>query len=247
MSHRTPAHRTWTSGIGQNHANPPQQNHVPSSVPNPGYADPRRRHVAMNRYPLSAPDRRPISAPPPSMPTNPSDGLPDPPSTFPELEALSLKDLRLLNDEKAKFDDFVSKHKHQAAVNNVLARIRADVDNFEREHEAVTKKMEEDVDDNRLAELREGIACMQQELDELNSQKDQWMEKNSPERLMERLRAAIAESESASESLTKSMLSSSISFEEFLRQYIVCRRKYHERYLKLEQLKQEARRRTLGR
>lgn len=181
------------------------------------------------------------------MPTNPSDGLPDPPSTFPELEALSLKDLRLLNDEKAKFDDFVSKHKHQAAVNNILARIRADVDNFEREHEAVTEKMEEDVDDNRLAELREGIASMQQELDELQKQRDQWMEKNSSERLMERLRAAIAESESMSESLTKSMLSSSISFEEFLRQYIACRRKYHERYLKLEQLKQEARRRTLGR
>lgn len=153
----------------------------------------------------------------------------------------------MLNDEKAKFDDFVSKHKHQAAVNNVLTRIRADVDNFESEHEAVTKKMEEDVDENRLAELREGIASMQQELDQLHKQKDQWMEKNSPERLMERLRAAITESETASESLTKSMLSSSISFDSFLSQYIACRRKYHERYLKLEQLKQEARKRALGR
>lgn len=160
---------------------------------------------------------------------------------------MSLKELRLLQDEKAKFDDFVSKHRHQVAVDEMVARIRADVENFEREHEAITSKMDQVMDDSRLEGLNRKIAETEDEIQGLQKLRDEWMEQNSPERLIERLRMAIAESESVSEALEKSMLSSSMNFDEFLTQYISCRKKYHERSLKLEQLRQEARKRSLGR
>lgn len=160
---------------------------------------------------------------------------------------MSLHDLRLLHDEKAKFEDFVSKHSHQKVVDEVVASIKADVETFQRQHEAVTERMDEVVDEEGLAEIRRKIAEMEDEVSGLQKLKDEWMEHNSPERLMERLRIAITESESTSEGLEKSMLSSSMSFEEFLVQYIACRKKYHERSLKLEQLKQESRKRSFTR
>lgn len=175
------------------------------------------------------------------------DGIPEPPKTFPELEHMSLHDLRLLHDEKAKFEDFVSKHKHQKVVDEVVANIKTDVDTFQREHEALTERMDEVVDDDGLRELRRKIEEKEEEVSGLEKLRDEWVEHNSAERLMERLRVAIAESESISERLEKSMLSSSMSFEEFLVQYIECRKKYHERSLKLEQLKQESRKRSFGR
>lgn len=176
-----------------------------------------------------------------------ADGLPEPPKTFPELEAMPLRDLRVLQDERAKFHDFVSKHQHQMVVDEFVSRIRASVEKFEREHEAVTEKIGEVVDEDQLAELRSKIKDLEEEVKGLQVLKDEWLEHNSPERLIERLRIAVRESETVSEGLEKSMLSSSMNFGEFLEQYIACRKKYHERCIKLEELKKHAKIRSLAR
>lgn len=176
-----------------------------------------------------------------------ADGPPEPPKAFPELEAMSLKDLRVLHEEKAKFESFVEKHKYQKVVDDFVAKVRADVDTFQREHEAITAKMHQVVDEEAFLKLQRQIEEMEEEVKGLQKLKDEWLEHNSPERLMERLRIAIAEEESVSEGLEGSMLSSSMNFDEFLAQYITCRKKYHERALKLDQLKKETRKRSIGR
>lgn len=191
-------------------------------------------------------DRRPSSAPVPRGPRW-KDGLPDAPTTFPELQAMPLKDLRLLHDEKAKFDDFVSKHAHQKVVDEFVGRIKGEVERLKVEHEAITERMEEVANEEGLAGIRERIVEMEKEATGLQKLKDEWLEQNSPERLIERLKMAIAEEESNSEMLEKRMVSSSMSFDGFLVEYIACRKKYHERSLKLEQLKQESRKRSYGR
>lgn len=230
-------HATWTSGIDARPVRTaqPQVGATGSPVP---YVD------AQQRAPLTP---QPSGSGPSSSASTSKDGIPEPPKAFPELESMPLKDLRVLHDEKAKFEDFVSKHSHQKVVDEVVARIKGEVETFQREHEAITERMEEVVDEEGLAEIRRKITEMEEEVSGLQKLKDEWMEHNSPERLMERLRMAIAESESVSEGLEKSMLSSSMNFDEFLAQYISCRKKYHERSLKLEQLKQESRKRSFSR
>lgn len=160
---------------------------------------------------------------------------------------MPLKDLRVLHEENAKFESFVEKHKYQKVVDEFVANVRNDVNIFQREHAAITAKMDEVVDEEGLAELRGRIDEMEEEVKGLQKLKEEWLEHNSPERLMERLRIALAESEKMGQGLEKSMLSSSMNFDEFLTQYISCRKMYHERSLKLEQLKKETRKRSIGR
>ncbi|PXF47817.1 Vacuolar protein sorting-associated protein 37A [Gracilariopsis chorda] len=176
-----------------------------------------------------------------------ADGLPDPPKSFPELESMSLRDLRLLHEERARFDDFVSKHQYQQQLDSIVSKVRANVDALEREHVTITARMDEAVDDEALEKLRRDVAELEKEVQALHKQKEEWLGQNSPERLMERLRTAMRESESTSEALEKNMLSSSMHFDEFLSQYIACRQKYHERSLKLEQLQMEVKKKSFGR
>eukprot|EP00178_Gracilaria_changii_P025553 TRINITY_DN78717_c0_g1_i1.p2 TRINITY_DN78717_c0_g1~~TRINITY_DN78717_c0_g1_i1.p2 ORF type:complete len:253 (+),score=42.30 TRINITY_DN78717_c0_g1_i1:697-1455(+) len=179
--------------------------------------------------------------------SNSADGIPDAPRSFPELESMPLRDLRVLHEERARFDDFVSKHQYQQQLDSIVSRERSNVEAFEREHNAITSRMDETVDDQALTELRENLANLETEVNALQKRKDEWMEQNSPERLMERLRIAINESETKSEALEKSMLSSSMHFDDFLSQYIACRQKYHERVWKLEQLQMEVKKKSFGR
>lgn len=175
------------------------------------------------------------------------DGIPEPPKSFPELEAMSLRDLRLLHDENAKFEDFLSKHKHQCMVEELVASVRAGVDSTEREHMEITAMTDNVGDEDELDQLRQSIKEMESEVSELSKVKDEWLELNSPERLMERLQLAMRESEINSTKMEKDMLSSSMNFDAFLVQYIACRKKYHERSLKLEQLKLEAKKKSFNR
>ncbi|CAN8072394.1 unnamed protein product [Agarophyton chilense] len=174
-------------------------------------------------------------------------GIPDAPRSFPELESMSLRDLTVLHEERARFDDFVSKHQYQQQLDSIVSRERNKVEVIEREHIAVSARMHEALDEQALEKLCENVAKLETEVSTLQKQKDEWIEHNSPERLIERLRVAIHESETKAEALEKSMLSSSMHFDDFVAQYIACRQKYHERMWKLEQLQMNMKKRSFGR
>lgn len=166
------------------------------------------------------------------------DGIPDAPTRFPELETLSLTDLRVLDEERAKFDDFVSRHAHQRRVDSVLSTVRADVDAVEAE----VSKRRPVADDDERQRVQERVTQLQNEVDELQRVKDEWLEANSGERLIERLRTAVREGEAESDQLERDMLSNSLNFDDFLKLYLDCRKRYHQHALKLEQLKLESKR-----
>lgn len=175
--------------------------------------------------------------------SNNADGVPDAPTRFAELETMSLNDLRTLLEERAKFEDFVSKHPYQKVVDDFVANVRSQVENLESNHrkqptgdiDSITED-EEDVES-----MQKKVHDLQQQVNDLQKTQDEWYVQHSPERLMERLRVGIAELQKTTETLEKNMLSSSMNFDDFLTRYIECRKKYHERCLKLEQLKHESR------
>lgn len=176
------------------------------------------------------------------------DGIPDPPKTFLELDKMTLKELRVLHDEKAKFEHFVSTLEHQAVVDEIVGRVRADVQAFERDYVAMAARMEEEVvDEGGVAALHVEIGQMETQVEQLSRRKEEWLETHSEERLMERLRMAVNDSEHNSEALEKGMLSNEMDFDEFLTKYVACRKLYHERCLKLEQLKSVAKKKSFGR
>lgn len=176
-------------------------------------------------------------------PTTSKDGIPDPPTRFPELESMSMTDLRTLNEERAKFDDFVSKHKYQRTVDEIVEGLRREVEQYERENQIVAGKSGQmEINDSQIEDLRQQVEQLQKEVDGLQSRRDEWEQRNSPPRLIERLRVSIRELESVCETLEKDMLSSGMKFDDFITQYMDTRKKYHELSLKLEQLKIESRR-----
>lgn len=173
---------------------------------------------------------------------NDADGVPEAPTRFPELETMSLNDLRTLHEERAKFEDFVSKHQYQKVVDDVVANVRTQVETLERHHrKQPTRHVAQYTEEEDVETVQKKVQELEQQVDDLQKTQDEWYAQHSPERLMERLRVGIAELEKTTETLEKNMLSSSMNFEDFLTRYIECRKKYHERCLKLEQLKHESR------
>lgn len=174
------------------------------------------------------------------------DGVREPPKDFSELSSMSLADLRLLNSDQSKFNDFVSNHEYSKSLKDVVTKLQLDLNELERSH-AASSSAGNDVSDKDIEELQHTNEELEQEVAALREQQTDWMERNSPERLMERLRMAMKESADAAEYLERSFISKTLTVDEFLEQYIECRKTYHERSQKLEKLKQEAKRKTYGR
>lgn len=166
------------------------------------------------------------------------DGLPDPPTTFPELEKLSLAELKALHEEPAKFDAFVQKLEHQKQLGDVLQRKKTSVEKAEKEHMEITSRIDS-VDENGLTELKQEIEEMEKDIQRLEKRKKEWEHNNSTPQMVEKLNVAMREANGRAEELTKGMLSNSIDFDTFLQEYFECRKKYHERKLKLQRLEVE--------
>lgn len=175
------------------------------------------------------------------VPTASEDGIPEPPSRFPELESMPIAELRVLSEERSKFDDFISKHSHSRLVDGIVSRLRADVDKLEAEQKDAASRVEQAKEDD-ISEIQREIEELQIEVNELQVKQDGWMTKYSLNVLLQRLRAAIRQSEAECERLEEEMLAGDLDFDQFLKQYLECRKLYHERSLKLEQLKFESKR-----
>lgn len=169
------------------------------------------------------------------------DGIPEPPSRFPELESMPIADLRVLSDERAKFDDFINKHSHSRLVESMVSRLRADVEKLEAEQKDATRRVEQAKDED-ISEIQREIDELQIQVKELQIKQDDWMEKHSADTIIQRLRVAIRQVDKECDRLEEEMLAGDLDFDQFLKQYLERRKVYHERSLKIEQLKFERRR-----
>lgn len=170
-----------------------------------------------------------------------SDGIPEPPSRFPELESMPIADLRVLSDERAKFDDFISKHSHSRLIEGIVSSLRVDVEKLEAEQKEANRRREQAKDEN-ISDIQHEIDELQGQVNDLQIKQDDWMSKHSADTIIQRLRTAIREAEAECERLENEMLAGDLDFDQFLKHYLECRKVYHERSLKIEQLKYERQR-----
>lgn len=178
-----------------------------------------------------------------NAPDQSHEGLPEVPTSFPELEAMSVADLQSLSDDSAQFEAFVNDHAFQKHIDKVVSRMRTDIESLELE---LNKHTEEDSTENtdeqhdqEEQELQSKIDELTEEIAKLQKVQDDWRKKNSRSKLIERLNDAIRESEQLSTQLETNMLSKNMDFTDFVREYTACRKLYHERRQKVEQLKFE--------
>lgn len=172
--------------------------------------------------------------------TEPSaEGIPDPPTRFPDLEKMSLEELRTLADERAKFDDFINRHDYTHYVKGLVGRHRAQAEKLEAEQKDAADRLKEAKDADG-SDLQREIEELQNQVDKLQVSQNEWMTKFSAETLIQKLRDAIHQCEAECQRLEEQMLSGDLDFDLFLKKFLDCRKLYHERSLKLEQLKHES-------
>lgn len=178
-----------------------------------------------------------------NAPDQSHEGLPEVPTHFPELEAMSVAELQSLSDDSAQFETFVNDHVFQKHIDKVVGHLRTDIERLERE---LDRHKQEDSNENadeqhdqEEQELHSKIDKLTEEIAKLQKVQDDWRKKNSRSKLIERLNDAIRESEQLSTQLETNMLSKNMDFTDFVREYTACRKLYHERRQKVEQLKFE--------
>lgn len=190
----------------------------------------QHQNAAANKNSNGAPDRS-------------HEGLPEVPTHFPQLEAMSVATLQSLSDDNAQIEAFVNDHVFQKHTDKVVGSLRTEIERLELE---LKKHKEEDSNENadeqqdqEEQELQSKIDELTKEIAKLQKVQDDWRKKNSRTKLIERLNDAIRESEQLSTQLETNMLSKNMDFTDFVREYTACRKLYHERRQKVEQLKFE--------
>ena len=133
-------------------------------------------------------------------------------------------------------------HGFQKHFDRVIASLRQQIERLEAEQAIYSNPDNNQDDDNHdTAELETTIAQLTEKVEALQKVQDDFRKANSMPKLIERLNDAIRDSETLSTQLETNMLSNNMDFTDFVREYTACRKLYHERRQKLEQLKLEQR------
>lgn len=153
-------------------------------------------------------------------------GIPEPPTTFPELDALSVRELQALVQDRAKFEHFINTHAHTRAVEGALAPLRREV---------------EALGDNEAVDSGT-VEALERELETLREERAAWMARNTEFHLESRLVALIDEGERDSAQLVDEWRQGVVEYAEFMRKYVETRTRIAERKLKLDSFREKMQR-----
>ncbi|XP_043260030.1 vacuolar protein sorting-associated protein 37A [Colletes gigas] len=153
---------------------------------------------------------------------------------FPELNSLSNEELKLLNEDDDKLDEFLDKH---SKLKDVNVEIDDAIDWVQKIAEANVAKEPE------LRELQSDVASKVQTVAALKARYDQLIQRYNklsevftPDHIKECLRKAADESHEESERIAENFLNRKIDVERFLSTYIECRKLGQARRTKEEKL-----------
>lgn len=125
----------------------------------------------------------------------------------------------------------------------MLTTLREDVERLEEaRRKAVSKAPSGDGVDG-LARLEEKVRVAQQEVADLRKLQRDWLDRNSEEKLINRLRDAIQSSKNTCEELEKKLHNGETEYSEFMSKYISTQKQYHERRIKLQNFETQMQRR----
>ncbi|XP_012271054.1 vacuolar protein sorting-associated protein 37A [Orussus abietinus] len=153
---------------------------------------------------------------------------------FPELNKLSIEELKKLNGDEDRLDEFLEKHTQLKEINTAIEDTmdwveKTAVANLTKESEL--RQLREDV-----AEKVDTVAILKARYDKLIQRYNKLSEVFAPDHIKECLKQAADESHEKSESIAEDFLDRKIDVERFLSTYIECRKLGQARRTKEEKL-----------
>ncbi|XP_047353963.1 vacuolar protein sorting-associated protein 37A [Vespa velutina] len=153
---------------------------------------------------------------------------------FPELNNLSNEELKKLNEDEDRQDEFLEKHSQLKDVNMA---IEDTIDWVEKTAEAnVAKEPELKQLQANVAEKIRTVAVLKARYDQLIQRYNKLSEIFTPDQIKECLRQAADESHEESEKIAEDFLNGKVDVERFLSTYIECRKLGQARRTKEEKL-----------
>ncbi len=156
-------------------------------------------------------------------------GIPDAPTSLPDLERMSTRELTALLSERARFESYIASHPHSRAVEAALAPLRREVEDLV-------------VDVGDVGALQQEKAQLEAAVHDLKRERSDWMAKNTEFHLESRLVALIDEGERDSQALVDEWRAGDVQYPEFIARYIDARTKIAERKLKLDSFREKMQR-----
>ncbi|KAI4501100.1 hypothetical protein M0802_003903 [Mischocyttarus mexicanus] len=153
---------------------------------------------------------------------------------FPELNNLSNEELKKLNEDKDRQDEFLEKHSQLKDINT---NIEDTIDWVEKTAKANAAKEPElkQLQDN-VTEKIQTVAVLKARYDQLIQRYNKLSEIFTPDQIKECLRQAADESHEKSEKIAEDFLTGKVDVERFLSTYIECRKLGQARRTKEEKL-----------
>lgn len=157
--------------------------------------------------------------------------------SFPQIQAMSVQELRNYIDNPDAFDRFISEHPHRVQIEDVLTKRRDEV------NEMQLRNASQEADLSRMSagtsgkSLEEQLVEEKSKLEESQRKFDDWLSRNSRDQLVKRLQDSANDARQASEDLTESFKSGDLSYDKYIEEFSEARRLYHERNIKLARFK----------
>nr|XP_050853392.1 vacuolar protein sorting-associated protein 37A isoform X2 [Vespula vulgaris] len=152
---------------------------------------------------------------------------------FPELNNLSNEELKKLNEDEDRQDEFLEKHSQLKDVNMA---IEDTIDWVEKTAANVAKEPELKQLQANVAEKIRTVAVLKARYDQLIQRYNKLSEIFTPDQIKECLRQAADESHEESEKIAEDFLNGKVDVERFLSTYIECRKLGQARRTKEEKL-----------
>ncbi|CAK9803286.1 Vacuolar protein sorting-associated protein 37A [Anthophora quadrimaculata] len=153
---------------------------------------------------------------------------------FPDLNNLTTEELKLLNEDEDRLDEFLNKHSELKDINMAIDDA---IDWVQKTAEAnVAKEPELRELQSNVANKVQTVAALKARYDQLIQRYNKLSEVFTPDHIKECLRKAADESHEESERIAEDFLNRKIDVERFLSTYIECRKLGQARRTKEEKL-----------
>eukprot|EP00188_Purpureofilum_apyrenoidigerum_P005282 Plantae.Rhodophyta-Purpureofilum_apyrenoidigerum.ctg6746.p1 GENE.Plantae.Rhodophyta-Purpureofilum_apyrenoidigerum.ctg6746~~Plantae.Rhodophyta-Purpureofilum_apyrenoidigerum.ctg6746.p1 ORF type:complete len:206 (+),score=57.41 Plantae.Rhodophyta-Purpureofilum_apyrenoidigerum.ctg6746:58-675(+) len=166
--------------------------------------------------------------------------LPQAPTSFPELEQLSLSELESLWSSEENIENFVQTHPHIRLLQNKIRELEAEVKELTKSNEAKLTEAQTSGSQEDAERERHFEAELRQQVDEKQRERERLWQYNSPDAILERLQAAQTDVENNSNDIKNRFLNREIELNEFINLFTKERKRYHQVAALIEQVNGES-------
>eukprot|EP00128_Syssomonas_multiformis_P017620 Colp12_sorted_trinity150504_noHs@12404 len=163
--------------------------------------------------------------------------LPDVPAEFPQIQNMTKDELNeMMNDEMVLLD-FVTNLESVRSTTALRESLRTS--NLEAARKNLENATVLEEKKQKLADAHIALANMKTNFEGLNTQLEEYLQRFSPEHILDQLKIAAAQAEEQSSDVAHQFANKDINVDDFIKKFRELRKVYHSRAAKAEQLSKQ--------